>query len=173
MPIERYVARSISGTPIVTLRELSQHDAVMASMAAGDPIGADDFILGPVGPGGYPKQLWNRVTGAIDHEVAEYWREHGDLLFFARTHWSEIGPDLEDKLHVYIGEMDVFYRNFGVHQLEDFIKSSSNPHVEATFSYGTLSSGWQPMTNAELVRMMGEHVARHAPKGTDLSWKQD
>ena len=33
--------------------------------------------------------------------------------------------------------------------------------------------GWQPMTNAELVRMMADHIAKNAPKGEDTSpWRR-
>jgi hypothetical protein len=51
-PIERIIARMPSDLPLATLRQLSQHDDVMAGMAAGDPIGADDAINGPVGADG-------------------------------------------------------------------------------------------------------------------------
>jgi hypothetical protein len=32
--------------------------------------------------------------------------------------------------------------------------------------------GWQPMSNAELVRMMAKHITESAPSGADVtSWK--
>ena len=164
LPIERMVARTAADVPLVTLRQLSRHDAVMAGMAAGDPIGADDAINGPVGPDGRPKRLWDRKTGAIDRKVAEHWRQHGDLAYYARTHWTHIGPHLLGKLHFYVGDRDEFYRAEGVRSFEKFLKTTQDPHYEGTFVYGTFKGSWQPMTNAELVKAMAAHIAQNAPK---------
>jgi len=171
LTIPRYAGRLSDGTPLLTFRQLSRHDAVMAGMAAGDPIGADDAILGPVGEDGYPKRLWNRLTGELDHDVVEYWRDHGDLAIFAQKNWATIGPHLIGKLHFYVGEEDHFFRNKGVHQFEAFLKSTRNPHCEGTFEYGSGKGDWQPMTNAQLVQMMADHISKNAPKDADLSWR--
>ena len=32
--------------------------------------------FGPAGADGYPAKLWDAETGAMDPEVARYWREH-------------------------------------------------------------------------------------------------
>jgi hypothetical protein len=173
IPLERPIARTIDDVPFVTLRQLSQHDAVMAGMAGGDPIGADDAINGPVGENGYPKPLWDRTTGKIDREVAGYWREHGDIAHYAQKNWTRIGPDLLGKLHVYIGDRDVFYRDLGVRAFEAFLKSTQNPHYEGSFIYGPLNSGSQPITNVELVRIMADHIASNAPKGASRVWRDD
>jgi hypothetical protein len=172
-PPERLFTRTAAGVPLVSFRQAGQHDAVMAGMAGGDPIGADDAIVGPVGPDGYPRPLWDRKTGQIDRVVAEYWREHGDVAYYTQKNWSKIGANLVGKLHVYVGEMDHFYRNYGVRLFQGFLESTKDPHYEGTFVYLPLSGGWQPMTNAQLVRMMADHVARNAPIGADRSWNND
>jgi len=59
LSVERIVMRTASDVPLVTARQLSQHDSVMAGMAAGDPIGAEDVLSGPVGSDGYPRKLWD------------------------------------------------------------------------------------------------------------------
>jgi hypothetical protein len=171
-PLERYVGRSGEGVPFITARQISQHDAVMASVASGDPVGADDAINGPVGEDGYPKRLWNRETGEIDHQVAEYWRQHGDLAYYTQEHWPSIGPALVGKLHFYVGDMDVFYRNYGVHLYEEQLKKTRNPHYEGSFYYGALKDSWQPMTNAELVQMMADHIVKAAPGNADRAWRE-
>jgi Putative esterase len=38
-----------------------------------------EAVYSPVGADGYPKPIWNKLTGEIDHSVAAYWREHYDL----------------------------------------------------------------------------------------------
>jgi len=170
LPIERVVMRTAPDVPLVTARQLSQHDAVMAGMSAGDPIGAEDVISGPVDADGYPKRLWDRTTGKIDREVAEYWREHGDLAHYAEAHWSEIGRSLVGKLHFYVGDMDEFYRGEGVKLFQAYLKTTQNPHYEGTFIYGPFKPSWQPMSNAKLVRIMAQHIAANAPKNAALGW---
>ena len=36
-------------------------------------------VYSPAGEDGYPKPIWDKLTGRIDHSVAEYWRENYDL----------------------------------------------------------------------------------------------
>jgi hypothetical protein len=171
--VERPLTRTTSGIPFVTFRQASQHDAVMGSKGPGGEFDSDDATLGPVGKDGYPQPLWDRMTGQIDHEVADYWREHGDLAHYAEKNWPTIGPMLLGKLHFYVGDMDEFYRNYGVHLFEDFLKRTVIPHYEGSFSYGTLNGGWQPMSNAELVRIMADHIIKNAPKGSSLVWREE
>jgi Putative esterase len=162
LPLERYMGRLADGTPFVTFRQLSQHDAVMAGMAGGDPIGADDAILGPVGDRGYPQPLWDRRTGRIDPEVAEYWHAR-DLAVYAEHNWDNIGPRLLGKLHFYVGENDHFYRNEGVHAFENSLQASQQPLYGTTFEYAPLKGDWQPMTNAGLIRILAAHIVQNAP----------
>ena len=41
-------------------------------------------VYSPVGPDGYPAPIWNKRTGVIDHQVAEYWKQHYDLMEILR-----------------------------------------------------------------------------------------
>jgi len=34
-----------------------------------------EAVYSPVGPDGYPKRIWDKRTGEMDHEVAKFWRE--------------------------------------------------------------------------------------------------
>jgi hypothetical protein len=170
--VERYFARTTRGTGFFSLRQASQHDAVMASMAGGDCIGADDAILGPVGDDGLPRLLWDRATGKIDRQVAAYWREHGDLAWYIQKNWSRLAPDLNGKLHIYADELDEFSRNYGVHQLAQFLQSTPAFHATVAFSNGlNHQAAWTPMTHANLVRAMADHIKRNAPQEADTAWQ--
>ena len=61
-------------------------------------------------------------TGAIDKEVAEYWRENFDLSHILRRDYSKLRQDLEGKIHIYCGDMDNFYLNNAVYLIEDVLK---------------------------------------------------
>ena len=81
-------------------------------------------VFGPVGDDGYYKPLYDKVTGAIDPEVAAYWRDHYDLRFIMERDWATLGPKLRGKIHITSGTMDNGYLNNAVYQTEDFFKTS-------------------------------------------------
>lgn len=158
----RPLSRNADGQVTLTMREMSRLEAVLGSnVRSGQQIAAWDAAYGPVGKDGYPRPIWDRLTGKIDREVALYMRDNGyDLRYNLEKNWAKIGPDLVGKLHVYCGDMDNYYLNLAVYQLEDFLKVADNPKAEAVFEYGRPMKphGWQPFTNAELVRMMSARV---------------
>lgn len=158
----RPLSRTGEGQVTLTMREMSQLEAVLGSNnRSGQQIAAWDAAYGPVGKDGYPRPIWDRLTGKIDHEVALYMRDNGyDLRYNLEKNWSKIGPDLVGKIHVYCGDMDNYYLNLAVYQLEDFLKVADNPKAEAVFEYGRPMKphGWQPFTNAELVKMMAARI---------------
>jgi hypothetical protein len=164
---ERYMMRDTDGQPHTTMRQMSQLEAVLGSHGrSAEQMNAWDAVYGPVGDDGYPKELWDKRTGHIDPTVAEYMRNQGyDLRAYLEKNWTTIGPDLVDKIHVYVGDMDTFYLNLAVYRLEDFFKHTTDPHYEGTFQYGRPMKphGWQPFTDAELVKMMNAQVRSHRP----------
>jgi hypothetical protein len=52
--------------------------------------------------------------------------------------------------------MDSFYLNLAVYYLEDYLEHRTAPYYTGSVAYGRPEKphGWQPMTDAELVRMM-------------------
>ena len=78
-------------------------------------------------PNGYPKRIWDKLTGEIDHEVAKYWREHYDLSHILQRDWTTLAPQLDGKLRIYVGDMDNFYLNNAVYKVEEFLKKADPP----------------------------------------------
>ena len=163
---ERYMSRTPEGQPLLTQRKMSQLEAVLGSKArSGQQFDAWDAAYGPVESEGYPKRLWDRLTGTIDKSVAEWWRDKGyDLTDNLMRNWARNGPQLTGKMHVYVGDMDNYYLNLAVYRMEDAAAKLENPRADFTFEYGRPMKphGWQPMTNAEMVRMMDKFRAEHA-----------
>jgi Putative esterase len=171
---ERSFARTDDGQPIATVRQVNQLEAVLGSRGrSGGQLAIWDATFGPVGNDGYPKPLWDGQTGQIDHSVAEYMRDHGyDLRYYAEANWSRIGPQINGKMNLYCGDMDNFYLNLGVYLFEQFLEKADNRYTLGSLEYGRpmKGHGWQPMTNAELVRAMSERIARNGPEGASLAW---
>ena len=173
---ERTAFRSDEGQPLQSIRELSRLAAVLGSRGRStDYLEAWEASFGPVGEDGYPRPLWDKRTGAIDHEVARYWRENGyDLRYTLEANWTEIGPDLVGKLHFLCGDMDNYYFNHPVNLMEEFLEATDNPAYGGSFRYGRPNKGhgWTPITNAELLREMAAHLTESAPAGADTrGWK--
>ena len=170
----RPLSRNADGQVTLTMREMNRLEAVLGSnVRSGQQIAAWDAAYGPVGKDGYPRPIWDRLTGKIDREVAFYMRDNGyDLRYNVEKNWPSIGRDLAGKIHVYTGDMDNYYLNLAVYQLEDFLKGAENPKSEAVFEYGRPMKphGWQPFTNAEMVRMMAARMNKTAP-GTVVTIK--
>lgn len=174
-PLERHFPRTIDSMPLATMRQFGLHDAVRGgpSGVGAEVNGSENALNSPVGADGNPKPLYDELTGKIDHDVALYWRQH-DLTYYVETHWPQIGSLLVGKLHFYVGDMDEWYRNYGVHHFQDVLKATQNPHVEGTFQYGPLQGHlWQPMTNAQLMKVIADHVAQNAPQGADRAWSTE
>jgi len=156
--------REPTGMPVVSVRQESQLEAVLGSHGrSGEQFDAWEAVWGPVGPDGYPADLWDGLTGTMHHDVALWMKAHDyDLRDYLERNWSRIGPQLAGKIHVYVGDMDSFYLNLAVYYLEDFLEHRTNPYYAGSVTYGRPKKphGWQPMTDAELVRMMAATLAQ-------------
>ncbi|HWZ60395.1 MAG TPA: alpha/beta hydrolase-fold protein [Gemmatimonadaceae bacterium] len=168
---DRMIMRGNDGQPFLSERQFSAMEDVLGSHGRStDQLEAWEAVYGPVGPDGYPMPLWDKRTGHIDHTVVAYMRDHGfDLRAYLAAHWASVGPQLVDKLRVDVGDMDNFYLNLAVYDLQAFLDSTKAPHVPGEFRYGRPEKGhgWQHATNAAIVREMAAAIARHAPAGED------
>ncbi|MEO8448987.1 MAG: hypothetical protein ABI647_04295 [Gemmatimonadota bacterium] len=171
---ERPFRRTVEGQVVWTARQLSLFEEVLGTRGrSGFQLEAWEAVYGPTDADGYPKPLWNKLTGVIDRDVAHYMRDHGfDLRSFAEKNWATLGPKLVGKLHFFAGDMDDFYLNLAVYQFEDFLKSSSNPHYEAEFTYGRPKKGhsWHAFPWSEMVRRMAAVIREAAPAGEASAW---
>ena len=159
--------QEITGQPRISVRQESQFEAVLGSRArSGEQFAIWEATYGPTGPDGYPAELWDLGTGKIDRSVAEYFRAHGyDLREYLERSWATLGPKLKGQIHVFVGDMDTFYLNLAVYRLEEFL-TRATPPAQAEFGYGRPMKphGWQPWTNAELMRIMARHIDQHRPR---------
>ena len=172
----RPMMRTAEGQPEVTAAQMSQLEATLGSHGrSGQQLEIWEAAYGPLGEDGYPKPLWDKLAGKIDHSVADYMRDHGyDLTAYLKQNWSRIGAQLVGKIHVEVGDMDNFYLNLAVYDLQNFLKTTHDPHYEGTFEYGRPEKGhgWQSMTQENLIRTMAIHVTKNAPAGADTAaWK--
>ncbi len=173
---ERPIMRAHDGQLLLTVRQFSQLEEVLGTHGrAGEQLAAWEAVYGPVGADGYPKSLWDKRTGHVDHAVAQYMKDHGyDLRAYLERNWTRIGRTLVDKIHVDVGDMDNFYLNLAVYDLDAFLSATKHPAARATFRYGRPEKGhgWQHTSRAGLVREMAAFIAHHAPRGENTrAWQ--
>ena len=170
---ERYFMRTVEGQPLVTVREMSLYEEVLGTRGrSGNQLNAWEAIYGPIGPNGYPVPLWNKLTGTIDPSVASYMRDNGyDLLAYAKKNWGTLGPKLQGKLHFFTGDMDQFYLNLAVYTWEEFLRATTTPRSDATFTYGRPMKGhsWHLWTWRQFGREVGAVIKANAPPGENTA----
>ena len=139
-------------------------------------------VYGPVGEDGYPDLLYDKWTGEINPEVAEYWRENYDLRYILERDWETLGPKLVGKLHLYMGEMDTYFLDEATRLLEEFLESTTDPYYEGSFEWGERAphcySGapeFPGQTSYQRVLpLMRDRILSTAPPGADLrSWRYE
>ena len=177
--------RDYLGHVLATTEDLNNYEfALGAKGRSGEQFDIWQAVYSPTGPDGYPKQIIDKVTGEIDHDVASYWRDHYDLNHLLQRDWATLGPKLRGKLHIYCGSEDTYFLNDAVYLLEDFLKSTTNPPYDGEVKYGPRAEHcWNGDPNLPnyLSRLhyntmylpkMLERMAKTAPKGADLtSWR--
>ena len=93
-------------------------------------------VYSPSDENGYPKPIWDKLSGEIDHDVAKYWMENYDLRYIMERDWDKIGNDLKGKINIYCGDMDNYYLNNAVVLTEEFLENTTNPYYSGEVDYG-------------------------------------
>jgi hypothetical protein len=129
--------RDWRGHVSATLEEMNHRELVLGTKGrSGDQWDIWQAVYSPVGEDGYPKPIWDKYTGTIDRQVAEYWRENYDLSYILRRDWATLGPKLAGKLFIYVGDMDNYYLNNAVKLTEEFLERTTEPHYGGEVDYG-------------------------------------
>ena len=168
-------SREINGQVRQTSEQRNHFELVNGTRGrSGEQIDIWSAVFGPLGEDGYFEPLFDKKTGVMnpDPRIAQYWKEHFDLRYQLEKNWPALGPKLVDQLHIYVGDADNFFLNNGVHRMQDWMKTTENPHYEGYFVYGAMKghcySG--PENSADRLKQMGEHILAHMPAGTVAEW---
>jgi hypothetical protein len=177
--------RDYLGHTLITTQENNQYELALGDHGrSGEQFDIWQAVYGPVGDDGYPKQIFNKQTGEIDHSVADYWRKHYDLEAILERDWPTLGPKLVGKIHIYVGSDDTYFLNDAVYRMEDFLKSTKDPAYGGEVTYGpraehcwngdpTLPNAYSRLHyNTQYLPKILERIKQTAPPGADLtSWR--
>jgi hypothetical protein len=180
----RPALRNYLGEVSATLEETNHRELALGTHSrSGDQWDIWQAVFGPVGEDGYPQPIWDKLTGEIDREVAQYWKENFDLGHILERDWKTLGPKLEGKIHIYVGDMDNYYLNNAVYLAEAFLESTKNPYYAGDIDYGDRAEHcWngdhdQPNAISRLryhqmyIPRIVKRIEATAPPGSDIkSW---
>jgi hypothetical protein len=143
-----------------------------------------EAVYSPVGEDGYPKRIWDKYSGEIFPEVAQYWKENYDLSYILKRDWAKHGKDWKGKIYIYCGDMDNFYLNNAVYFTEQMLEETKNPHYDGEVDYGDRAEHcWNgDHTRPNYISRLRYHqmfipkwtarILKSAPKNVDVtSWR--
>jgi hypothetical protein len=177
--------RNYLGEVSTTLEQANHLELVLGTNSrSGQQWDIWEAVYSPVNADGYPKPIWDKMTGEIDANVAEHWREHYDLSYILSRDWAKIGKKLEGKIRIYCGDMDNYYLNNAVYLTEEFLESTKDPYYAGEVDYGDRAEHcWngdhtRPNATSRLrynqmyVPKIMERLLKTAPPGADTtSWR--
>jgi hypothetical protein len=184
-PVEVPAHRDYLGHVQTTVREYNQLELALGDKSrSGQQWDIWEATYSPQGPDGYPQRIWDKESGEINPQVAEYWRENYDLRYIMERDWEKLGPKLRGKIHIYCGDMDNYYLNNAVYLMEDFLEQTTDPYYEGEVLYGDRAEHcWNGdpdlpnhlsrlRYNSMYVPKIMARIAKSAPPGADLeSWR--
>ena len=183
--VETPAHRNYLGEVNATMKQMNHVElAIGTNSRSGDQWDIWQAVYSPMASDGYPKPIWDKKSGKIDKEVADYWKENYDLRYVLERDWAKIGPKLEGKIHVYCGDMDNYYLNNAVYLMEEFLEGTTDPYYNGEVDYGDRAehcwNGDQTRPNAlsrlrynqMFIPKAVERMEKTAPSGADLkSWR--
>ena len=183
--IDQPAMRDYLGHTLITWEDNNAYELALGDHGrSGEQFDIWQAVYGPVGPDGYPAQIFDKHTGDIDHTVADYWRQHYDLEAILERDWATLGPQLTGKIHIYVGSDDTYFLNDAVYKMQDFLDSTKNPPYGGEVTYGPRAehcwNGDPNLPNAysrlhydfQYLPRILDQIQKTAPPGADLtSWR--
>ena len=118
------------GHVVSTLEQFGHFERVIGPY--GGQLASFEWVFSPRGEDGRPEQMFNRDTGDVDPAVVQYWHDHYDISYLVTTHWPELRPDLDGKIHLYVGTADTFYLDGAAHKFQAALQGVG---ANATFTF--------------------------------------
>lgn len=176
-------AREADGTLVADMKGSLSYESVLGTKGRStEQWNIWQAVFSPAGDDGYPAPIFDPLTGAVEKKTVAYWRDHYDLAAILKRDWPTLGPKLEGKIHIAVGDGDTWYLNNAVHDLEQQLMATRNPHSDAQFQYGPgmphcYTGGPAEYTmqqnNADwpqrILPQMTDHMIKTAPAGADVS----
>ena len=153
--------RSTLGEPMLSLRDFVNHENALATsntyVNSGGQIGSHTALYSPKGEDGLPKPLFDAISGNMDIDVAEHWKKY-DFLKHAQKNWTTLGPKIQGKIYVWMGDMDHFYLNMATRSFAEYLETTENPKSDATIEFTAMKGHCTEFSNKRIYKQIGERL---------------
>jgi S-formylglutathione hydrolase FrmB len=157
----RPLARDITGDPIALMKDFVQHENVQGTsntyLNSGGQMSAHAAVYGPKGENGLPAPLFDPVSGEIDPEVAEHWKKY-DLKLHLLDNWSEIGPKLQGKIWIWMGDMDNFILNPATRSFHEYLMTTQDPRSDAMVIFEPMKGHCWEYSHRKVLEMIWDKL---------------
>ncbi len=156
--VERPLAREVTGEPRMTVRDFIQYENVLgysnSYVTSGGQFSAFSALYSEKGEDGLPAPLFDPQTGEMDTSVLDQWEKY-DLKRILEENWSTLGPKLQSKVWVWMGDMDNFFLNPAMRSMHDFLQSTTDPKSDAVINFTPMAGHCDEFDR----RMVNEMIA--------------
>jgi len=184
LSVERPGFRNYLGEVFATQRDMNYAELVQGDHSrSGGQYDIWQAVFSPAGADGYPKPIFDKVSGVIDPSVAAYWKEHYDLSAIIARDWNTLAAKLTGKIHIYVGSGDNYYLTDSVYFAQERLESLT-PGYGGEVQYGdraehcwngdpSLPNAYSRLHyNVQYLPKILERIGATAPTGADLkSWR--
>jgi len=154
--------RTIYGEPTFSMKEWIDGENVNSRTndyrISGGQFGAYNAVFGPKGNDGLPTLMFDPVTGVIDHSIAKQWEKY-DMKKVLEKNWSTLGPKLQGKIWIWMGDMDGLYSNVATRFLQKFLEKTTNPKSDAILKFTAMAGHTQEWSDKAVLTMVAEKAA--------------
>lgn len=159
----RPLARDLTGDPSITVKDFIQYENVLGYSdtyaTSGGQFSAHNALYSPKGADGLPAHLFDPQSGVIDPAIAEHWKKY-DLKLIVKENWAELGPKLQGKIYIWMGDMDNFYLNPATRAFDEFIKTTTNPTSDAKIEFTAMQGHCTQFDHKKVLEMMGARLEK-------------
>jgi S-formylglutathione hydrolase FrmB len=155
--------RTIYGEPTLSMKDWiageNLNSRTSTYLVSGGQFGAYNAVFGPKGKDGLPSFMFDPITGKIDHSIAKQWEKY-DLKKVLEKNWKILGPKLQGKIWIWMGDMDGLYSNVATRFLQKFIDKTENPKSDAKISFTAMAGHGQEWSDKAVLSLIAEKVAK-------------
>lgn len=151
--------RNRDGEPVFTVREEINYENIQGRnntyTTSGQQWGAWNAVFGSKSMDGTPKPLFDPISGKIDKSEAEKWKRY-DLLSLLKDNWKDIGQKIQGKINVTMGDMDNFYLNNALRNLDTFLKGTEKPKSDANIIFKATEGHCDSYSHRKVLEQIGK-----------------
>ena len=154
--------RTIYGEPTFSMKEWIAGENVNSRTndyrISGGQFGAYNAVFGPKGNDGLPTLMFDPLTGKIDHDIAKQWEKY-DIKKVLEKNWSTLGPKLQGKIWIWMGDMDGLYSNVATRFLQKFLEKTTHPKSDAILKFTPMGGHTQEWSDKAVLMMVAEKAS--------------